>query len=690
MTTPYDTAKQLVEVYGLSVFPLAEWAKVPAVQGGRNALTRDVGKLDAFYSKRPQCNYGIATGSDAGGLFVIDCDVDDDKGEDGIATLRAWEAAHGELPECPTVTTPRGGMHLYYYSDRQISCSTNAELGIDIRGDGGYVVGAGSVLRNGSYEWDLDIEDYAIPTADDNVLAFVAHVQKPKMQKAKFELPKEIGKGNRNDTLYRYACSLRANNMTEELIIAALLGTNTIRCKPPLSEEEILKIVESACKHEAGKSKELKLRESASKMLSRNNSGAPYKTIDNCMVVLNNDSRLAGRFWYNSHGHLPMVTLPLPWDNGDGTRRMRDVDITQLAAFIERTYGITNCKGIAADAISNVCSDNSRNPVREWLESLHWDGNDRISGMLPIFLGAERNEYTSGVMRLFMHGACARAVNPGCKFDSMIVLVGAQGIGKSYFLRLLAHNDEWFNDNFNTIHGDTAIEKLQGMWILEMAELLATSNVNDMEAVKSFLTSTSDVIRPKYGRINEQRPRACVFAGTTNNAMFLHDTTGERRFLPIECKATKASAALFDSEAPAFIAQCWAQAYFEWKNGDGSLVLPDELLDYADEIRLQYKEDDPRVGIIQEYLDKRLDNGTEEDSRVCVYEIAQMALNIENYSSLPRATVNEIHEIMRCRIDGWKAYDGNKSGKARTRFGVQRCYVREKDANVAERTATNG
>ena len=669
---PSDYCMNLVGRFGLHAFPLAERSKVPCIEGGRNSNTDDVDALGGFFAKRPNCNYGVATGSDAGGLFVIDLDVDDNKGEDGVASMRAWEATNGELPECPTVTTPRGGMHLYFYSNEPVKCSTNPDLGIDVRGDGGYVVGPGSVLDNGEYEWDIDIEDCAIPVADSHVMSFVRHVQGGKRSGQPFKLPSVIKQGERNPTLFRYACSLRAYSADEVLIMASVEAANTKLCRPPLPADEVDKIVASALSYEEGKSSQVEQRGNVSKMLARNGKGAPLATIDNCMVILNNDTRLAGHFAYDEFAYQKIVNGPVPWDSREGVRPFSNVDHTQLTAFIERFYYMTRCKSSVIDAVSNVCANNRRNPVAEWIRSLKWDRQDRIAHILDYFLGIKPSAYSTEAVKLFMRGAIARALTPGAKFDTALVLVGAQGIGKSSFLRMLAHNPRWFNDNLNTISGDEAVEKLRGMWIVEMAELLATKQAKEVEAIKAFLTVRMDTLRPKYERETEQRPRTCVFAGTTNDWNFLTDPTGNRRFLPIVCTAKKSREELFDDSYQDEFDQMWAQVWHEWQDGNQSLTLPPELLDTADKMRAEHMEDDPRIGLIQDYLDRVKHT---PDVRVCVAEILKNVLNVPDAENPSRKLVNEIHKIMRNSITGWKRYDGNPNGKARTNYGVQICYV---------------
>lgn len=663
---------------GLAVFPLAEGTKIPCIQGGFTKATTDPEQIRAFWSVRPNCNIGIATGGMSNGLVVVDVDLDNDKGEDGYVTLRAWESEHGELPEGACATTPRGGMHLYFVSDEPISCSTNQEKGVDVRADGGFVVAPPSVRDDGrAYEWDLHIEDYGIPRADANVKAFIADMQEGRIEAKRFELPDRIRDGERNDTLYRYACSLQAHSVPDDVIVASVVGVNRTLCDRPLDDAECEKIVNSALSKKKGPSDETAAaRRSVYRMLDCNDKGAPYQTITNCMTVLTNDVRLAGRFGYNTVAYTKTIETPVPWDASAATRQITDVDYSQFTAYLESEYGIGN-KSKAIDAIANVCSQNRYNPIAEWLESLKWDGEPRTRGLLPLFLGCEETDYNTEVIELFMRGAIARALEPGTKFDHMVVLVGKQGIGKSMFLRRLAHKNDWFNDNFNTIDGDTAVEKLRGMWMVEMAELLATKKAKEIESIKAFVTSRVDTIRPKYARETEQRPRVCVIAGTTNDFDFLSDPTGNRRFIPVHCLADEPQEVLFEDSAQDFFDACWAEVYARWKEGERSLVLPRRFEKIADAMRDTHTEDDPRVALIQDFLDAKMQRSADPEdvsARVCVTELLHEVLDIPDFRNPPRRLVNEIHAIMRNSVEGYMPYP-KAGGKAKTAYGMQRCYV---------------
>ncbi len=137
-------------------------------------------------------------------------------------------------------------------------------------------------------------------------------------------------------------------------------------------------------------------------------------------------------------------------------------------------------------------------------------------------------------MKLFLLGAISRAFQPGCKFEIMLCLVGGQGAGKSTFFRLLAVRDEWFSDDLRKLDDDNVYRKLQGHWIIEMSEMMATANAKSIEEIKSFLSRQKEVYKIPYETHPADRPRQCVFGGTSNALDFLPlDRSGNRRFIPV-------------------------------------------------------------------------------------------------------------------------------------------------------------
>lgn len=244
--------------HGFGVFPVQAQGKRPATQHGLNDWTDDASYVRDYWIKHPKANIGIACGSPSNGLLVIDLDTGDAK--DGMHTLAEWQAAHGELPETAESITGGGGRHLLYRTDRtNIHPSTNSELGVDIRCDGSYIVAPPSVHPSGElYEWWASPEDVGIATADGRVYDFVDHVQRnggqdeTKKDNGRFRLPDEIKKGERDNTLFKYAAHLRSIGRSDEEIMAAVAGVNSMRCNPPMDSKDVERIVKSACRYDRG------------------------------------------------------------------------------------------------------------------------------------------------------------------------------------------------------------------------------------------------------------------------------------------------------------------------------------------------------------------------------------------------------------------------------------------------------
>ena len=273
-------------------------------------------------------------------------------------------------------------------------------------------------------------------------------------------------------------------------------------------------------------------------MLKVNEKGKVTQSIDNCITALRYDPTLAGAICRNDLTGKTDITRNLGWDMPKGG--IRDVDIDQIDWLLERNYGLTNYKMINK-ALNIVANQNHFHPIKEYLESLEWDGISRIGDLLPKYLGVEKSDYEKEIMTLLMQGAIHRIYDPGCKFEIMVCLIGGQGAGKSTLFRLLAIKDEWFSDDLRRLDDDNVYHKLQGHWIIEMPEMLATANARTVEEIKSFLSKQKDNYKIPYETHPEDRPRQCVFVGTSNTMDFLPlDRTGNRRFAPIAVNEEKA------------------------------------------------------------------------------------------------------------------------------------------------------
>lgn len=239
---------------GLAVFPIIPGSKKPLTEHGFKDASKDPQQIEHWWTESPNANIGIATGSVSGGLVVIDLDVDDNKGVDGRETLREWEADHGKLPDETWLSiTGRGGYHYFYQDAAQVRSRTGIYEGIDIRGDGGYIVAPPSLHPNGRvYEWEQQPGDYDLMLSESTVWDFLNPAPE-KREGSTFQLPDRIPDGERTSTLVKLVCSLQSKGLTDEAIRAAVRAENDTRCLPALSDQELDKQVFPAlCRYEKG------------------------------------------------------------------------------------------------------------------------------------------------------------------------------------------------------------------------------------------------------------------------------------------------------------------------------------------------------------------------------------------------------------------------------------------------------
>lgn len=682
-----ETALNYASAYGWAVFPVSSKTKKPLTPHGCLDAKKEPGPIKAWWGRWPKASIGIATGS-ISNLIVIDEDIDEDKGLDGYHEVCAWEKVHGTLPETVMAITGRGGNHLYYhYTGNDIRNRAGLLDGVDVRGEGGYVIAPPSVHPNGTeYQWENAPEEVPIAEVDDVVKAFLK-IGNRKADSDRdydaetheaFTVPQVIQSGQRNETLFRLACKLQNDGLPDSAILAAVRQTNLEQCVDPLPNAEVEQIVGSALRYAKGELKVLssgmpewhepQITETLDK--DGKSTGKPAQTINNAEEAITFDQELYGRIRYNEIAYAPYVRGNLPWRTHSGWREWTDADDSNLRGYLESRYGLKN-KDKIMDGLNNVMSKYRFNPIKETLEGCHeiWDGNKHVEDLLPMMLGAEKTEYNTAVMRLILLGAVARIYEPGCKFDYMAVLNSPQGLGKSSFVKFLSLSAEWFLDSFNSFDGDKAAEKLRGRWFVEVAELQAFKRAKDVETIKAFITSQYDVYRVPYGRRTEQRPRGCIFIGTTNDDNFLIDKTGNRRFLPIKAGVNKPTFDMYADPVAtkAIFCQCYGEIMDEFlrTRNNLQLVMPKELLPEIEEMQESFEEDDPDVGIIQKWLD-----GYPND-RVCAKMIWNNALNQEQRPK--RAEINHIHEIMKHKISGWHSVGKQYIDED---YGVQKAYER--------------
>ena len=411
--------------------------------------------------------------------------------------------------------------------------------------------------------------------------------------------------------------------------------------------------------------------------LARNDKGNSCQTINNCMLVFHRDPLLKGSIRKNELSGKIDIVGNLGWQRTSSS--LTDTDVYQIHWYLEKNYGLKNDRNINK-AMNIVASENRYHPIRDYLEKLKWDGQPRIDNLLPRYLGADCDDYTKEIMRLFMLAAIHRVYEPGCKFEIMVCLVGGQGAGKSTFFRFLAINDEWFSDDLKRMDDDNVYRKMQGHWIIEMSEMMATVNAKSIEDIKSFISRQKETYKIPYETHPEDRPRQCVFVGTSNNMDFLPlDRTGNRRFAPVLVHPEWVEKHILEDEKESreYIRKAWAEAMELYRNGFHELKLSGKTEEYLKEMQKDFMPEDAKVGIIQNWLDELAED------YVCSIMIYKEAFSHE-YDTPKDWELKEINNVMNHSIVGWEKISSHRFAGYGTQRGWRRVAGKNEFQNLPE------
>ena len=423
---------------------------------------------------------------------------------------------------------------------------------------------------------------------------------------------------NGNNTLYEVTAHLKDWAISEKQVGTLLLEHLNPLCLPPWTAGELRQVVHNAFKY----GKNLPGLSSAQQSPKK-------KAFGICMEKLKNaDLGLA----FNEFSHKYVLTAPsLPWRVDIG-RELNDDLIRIIRQFLMEQFDWEATKENVYEAAMTRAIQNRFHPVRDYLRLLKWDGRLRLDTWLPRYMDAEDSPHTQAVGAKSLLGAVARVLEPGCKFDAILVFEGKQGSGKSSAIKILA-GDEWFCDApLTRLEDADAVAKIQGVWLYELAELSTLAKAAP-ESLKAFITRRVDRARLPYERAPRDFPRQVVFMGTTNSPAYLLDPTGNRRFWPVHTGTIDLEGLARDRD------QLWAEAYTRWMGGQESLALDPSLYLEAERQQENRRVEDPWEDKVRAYLT------THNQERVHTKELLESCLAL-NSSQQHSGTSRRLHEIM--------------------------------------------
>lgn len=333
----------------------------------------------------------------------------------------------------------------------------------------------------------------------------------------------------------------------------------------------------------------------------------PKPSLLNLDTILRGDPLFAQSIRWNE------LKQAIQWDG----RALQDHDVTNLRLAIVERHRVEFTAQQVMDVMGSVARGNAFHPVRAWLSTLEWDGVERLDHWLTRWAEVPDSALHRAYARKTLIAAVRRALEPGCKADTVLVLHGGHGKGKSTLCRTLAHDETWFSDTKIDWDSKEKYVALQGVWIYELAEL-AGKRKTEQETVKNYISSATDKYRPPYGRNTVEVPRSCVFLATTNEGEPLHDPTGNRRWWVVTVGAVN-----LDIVRAEYV-QVWAEAVAACKAGEPHYLAPD--LEAAREVSNEtYETQDPLLPMLVIYARDHRSFTTAEFLQHCDIPASQWA-----------------------------------------------------------------
>lgn len=517
-----DKKKQTIEeqafayhVRGYNVLPVGQ-DKRPAIKQWKQWQTEQQTdeQVMEWFNEHTKYNVGIITGK-ISGLTVIDIDAKEDQANaDRMLAL---------FPETYTVQTPSGGYHLYYQYAEGFTVSANAYPqypNVDIRGEAGYVVAPPSTTDKGEYKIIKDIPIAPFPTQ---------LFPKKKPRKTLTEQT-TAQKGSRNDNLASFIGTLLQSHKEEDWQTECLPATQRANktYTPPLPDDEVLTTFNSIVKKERARREDLIISPiqlengeeipAVKLQLRKNGSGVAHKDMGNAMIVLSTHPFYKDTIKYNTFKQ----------DLEYNGKPIEESDLVKIQHFMQTSAGLPSIgKEAVYSAVLHYAYHNKYDEAQDWLKSLTWDGEERLATWLSTATGVTDDEYHRGIGTQWFMGIINRIMRPGCIFDYMLVLVGAQGLGKTSLFRIIG--GEWYKSFTGSVDNKDFYLALRGAIIIDLDEG-STLYKSEAIKIKSIITSTHDEFRAPYERTMKKYPRRFVFSMSTNDDEPFRDVTGNRRY----------------------------------------------------------------------------------------------------------------------------------------------------------------
>lgn len=593
---------------GWATFPLSYKDKIPVVSGWKN---RKADILTVYAEEK------LYTMNDAYGIVLrpqdLVIDIDPRNFKDNINPWKKLKTDLGLSSVAPpAVLTGGGGAHLYFRKpeDIDIVLKLKEYPGLDFksggRNKGAYVVGPGSnhasgkryTLREGSDLANIPdippaILDLIIKTAhrraEEGTGAFTGGEQEYTRYVTWLThtaIP-EMAKNGNDAQRYRIACVGRDYGLKPKDTIKAILTHYNPACTPVWGEEKVAVCVENAYKYAdgtpgskdpvivfdeaTGPAEEWDAEGETARRWDIDNGNNTKKTMRNAVNFLYTLDELKHTVKYNQFtGDLEIVGK-LPWaDKRGNNKNWLDQDVILLKYYLHKTTRVEFNVAILWEALYTAGTRHAYHPIRDYIKNIQWDKKERLATWLHDYCHTEQNTYIAAVGAKTIIAAIARVFVPGFKFDHCLVLEGDQGIGKSSVCAVLG--GEWYGDFILDPHSRDTIDAMRGKWFIEMSEMEVTKRA-DVQALKAFISRTSDRTRLAYARASCDFPRQCVFIGTINpdDLGYLSDRTGNRRFWPVKCEGH------IDLEGLKNVReQLLAEAYVRFKQGEKLYLTGDD------------------------------------------------------------------------------------------------------------------